>query len=154
MPDPEETRAPQPEPQPVTEPEYPDAPEPEQTAETPPADDARSAVAEAHPTAQVIDLDAVRSDERRATLAYVSEVHEVCALAGRGDLAAGFIAKAAPVADVRRALLDARVAEDEATARPGARARGRAGAARDRHRGDLRRPQPERPIGGFHARAY
>jgi ATP-dependent Clp protease, protease subunit len=67
-------------------------------------------------TAQVIDLDAVRADERRATLAYVAEVHELCALAGRGDLAAGFIAKATPVAQVRRALLEARAVEDEATA--------------------------------------
>jgi ATP-dependent Clp endopeptidase proteolytic subunit ClpP len=67
-------------------------------------------------TAQVIDLDAVRADERRATLAYVAEVHELCALAGRGDLAAGFIAKATPLAQVRRALLEARAAEDEATA--------------------------------------
>jgi ATP-dependent Clp protease, protease subunit len=70
----------------------------------------------APPTAQVIDLDAVRADERRATLAYVGEVHELCALAGRGDLAAGFIAKATPVAQIRRALLEARAAEDEATA--------------------------------------
>ena len=68
------------------------------------------------PTAQVIDLDAVRADERRATLAYVGEVHDLCALAGRGDLAAGFIAKATPVAQIRRALLEARAAEDEATA--------------------------------------
>jgi ATP-dependent Clp protease protease subunit len=68
------------------------------------------------PTAQVIDLDAVRADERRATLAYVAEVHELCALAGRGDLAASFVAKATPVAQVRRALLEARAAEDEATA--------------------------------------
>jgi ATP-dependent Clp endopeptidase proteolytic subunit ClpP len=67
-------------------------------------------------TAQVIDLDAVRADERRATLAYVAEVHELCALAGRGDLAGGFIGKATPVAQVRRALLEARAAEDEATA--------------------------------------
>jgi hypothetical protein len=67
-------------------------------------------------TAQVIDLDAVRADERRATLAYVAEVHELCAIAGRGDLAAGFVAKATPVAQVRRALLEARAAEDEATA--------------------------------------
>jgi ATP-dependent Clp protease, protease subunit len=66
-------------------------------------------------TAQVIDLDAVRADERRATLAYVAEVHELCALAGRGDLAAGFVAKATPVAQIRRALLEARAAEDEAT---------------------------------------
>ena len=64
----------------------------------------------------MIDLDAVRADERRATLAYVAEVHELCALAGRGDLAAGFVAKATPVAQVRRALLEARAAEDEATA--------------------------------------
>jgi ATP-dependent Clp protease, protease subunit len=66
--------------------------------------------------ARVIDLDAVRADERRATLAYVAEVHELCALAGRGDLAAGFLAKATPVAQIRRALLEARAAEDEATA--------------------------------------
>jgi ATP-dependent Clp protease, protease subunit len=68
------------------------------------------------PTAQVIDLDAVRAAERSATLAYVAEVHELCALASRGDLAAEFIARATPVAQVRRALLDARAAEDEATA--------------------------------------
>jgi ATP-dependent Clp protease, protease subunit len=72
--------------------------------------------AAAQPTAQVIDLDAVRADERRATLAYVAEVHELCALAGRGDLAAGFIAKATPVAQVRRVLLETRAAEDDATA--------------------------------------
>ena len=72
--------------------------------------------AAAQPTAQVIDLDAVRADERKATLAYVAEVHELCALAGRGDLAAGFVAKATPVAHVRKALLEARAAEDEATA--------------------------------------
>jgi hypothetical protein len=67
-------------------------------------------------SAQVIDLDAVRADERRATLAYVAEVHELCALAGRDDLAAGFIVKATPVAQIRRALLEARATEDEATA--------------------------------------
>ena len=72
--------------------------------------------AAAQPTAQVIDLDAVRADERRATLSYVAEVHELCAIAGRGELAAGFIAKATAVAHVRRALLEARAAEDEATA--------------------------------------
>jgi hypothetical protein len=63
----------------------------------------------------VIDLDAVRADERKATFAYVAEVHELCAIAGRGDLAAGFIGKTTPVAQVRRALLEARAAEDEAT---------------------------------------
>jgi len=68
------------------------------------------------PTAQVIDLDAVRAEERNATLAYVAEVHELCAIAGRDDLAAGFVAKATPVAQIRRALLEARAAEDEASA--------------------------------------
>ena len=66
--------------------------------------------------ARCIDLDAAGAGERRATRAYVSEVHEVCALAGRNDLSAGFIAKATPVAQIRRALLEARAAEDEATA--------------------------------------
>jgi ATP-dependent Clp endopeptidase proteolytic subunit ClpP len=73
-------------------------------------------VAVAQPTAQVIDLDAVRAEERKATLAYVAEVHELCTLAGRGDLAASFVAKATPVAQVRRTLLEARAVEDEATA--------------------------------------
>ena len=64
----------------------------------------------------MIDLDAVRADERRATLAYVAEVHELCALAGRGDLAARLRRQGDAVAPVRRALLEARAAEDEATA--------------------------------------
>jgi ATP-dependent Clp endopeptidase proteolytic subunit ClpP len=81
-----------------------------------PAADPGPPAAAAQPTAQVIDLDAVRADERKTTLAYVAEVHELCALAGRGDLAAGFIAKATSVAQIRRALLEARAAEDEATA--------------------------------------
>ncbi len=103
--------------------------QPATAAESPPApggEPAAAAVADqvtptapaapARPTAQVIDLDAVRADERRATLAYVAEVHELCTIAGRGDLAAGFIARATPVAQVRRTLLEARAAEDEATA--------------------------------------
>jgi ATP-dependent Clp protease protease subunit len=88
-------------------------------AATPPAVVAgpdRSAERPPQSPAQVIDLDGVRAEERRATLAFVTEVHELCALAGRGELAAGFIAKAVPVSQVRRALLEARAAEDEATA--------------------------------------
>jgi ATP-dependent protease ClpP protease subunit len=94
------------------------APVSQATAEPqPPMADAAAIVdAAAQPTAQVIDLDGVRADERRATLAYVTEVHELCAIAGRGDLAAGFITRAAPVAQIRRTLLEARAAEDEATA--------------------------------------
>jgi ATP-dependent Clp protease, protease subunit len=92
------------------------------TADADPADAAHqqatptAPAAAAQPSAQVIDLEAVRAEERRATLAYVAEVHELCALAGRGDLAASFVAKATPVAQARRALLEARAAEDEATA--------------------------------------
>ena len=82
----------------------------------PGAESARPAEPPPQAPAQVIDLNAVRADERKATLAYVGEVHELCALAGRGELAAGFIAKATPVTQVRRALLEARAAEDEATA--------------------------------------
>jgi hypothetical protein len=86
-------------------------PEPEPAAEA-----ARAAEPPPQVSALVVDLDAVRADERRATLAYVAEVHELCALAGRGDLVAGFVAKATAIAQVRRALLEARTAEDEATA--------------------------------------
>jgi hypothetical protein len=112
----------------------PSAPMPAAAAESPqlttvasaadadPADPAHQQAPPAAPvpppraSAQVIDLDAVRAEERRATLAYVAEVHELCAIAGRGDLAAGLIGKATPIAQVRRALLEARAAEDEATA--------------------------------------
>jgi len=92
------------------------APAPSGTPQPAVAGTARPAEPPPQASAQVIDLDGVRAEERRATLAYVSEVHELCALAGRGDLAAGFIAKATPLAQVRRALLEARAAEDEATA--------------------------------------
>ena len=111
--------------QPAAAPEGTSAPQTAAVASTtasadqgPARQQARPAVTDAvtQPTAQVIDLDAVRAEERKATLAYVAEVHELCALAGRGDLAAGFIAKATPVAQVRRALLEARAAADEATA--------------------------------------
>jgi ATP-dependent Clp protease, protease subunit len=84
-------------------------------APTPAAADERQVTA-AQSSAQVIDLDTIRADERKATLAYVTEVHELCAIAGRGDLAAGFVVKATPVGLIRRALLEARAAEDEATA--------------------------------------
>ena len=96
----------------VAEPE----PAPATGTPEPAAGPARPAEPPPQAAAQVIDLDALRADERRATLAYVAEVHELCALACRGDLAAGFVAKATPVAQIRRALLEARAADDEATA--------------------------------------
>ena len=91
------------------------APAPAATTQPGVAEAIRPAASPPQASAQVIDLDAVRADERNATLAYVAEVHELCALAGRGDLAVGFVAKATPVAQVRRALLEARAAEDDAT---------------------------------------
>jgi hypothetical protein len=112
MPDPKTTRAgktvPAAKAEDTTEEAAPAAPEETSAAEPP--------LPAAEPPAEVIDLDDIRAAERQATLAYVSEVHELCALAGRGEQAAGFIAKATPVDQVRRALLEARAAEDEATA--------------------------------------
>jgi hypothetical protein len=94
----------------------PVADDPKPTDETTEGAASNEAPPAAEPTAQVIDLDGIRAEERQATLGYVSEVHELCALAGRDGQAATFIAKATPVAQVRRALLEARAAEDEATA--------------------------------------
>jgi ATP-dependent Clp protease protease subunit len=111
---PAEPVAPAPAPGTVSEAQAPGAAEPRAPAA--PASPAPLPARAPQPTAQVIDLDGVRAEERRATLAYVTEVHELCAIAGQGDLAAGFIARAAPVAQVRKALLEARAAEDEATA--------------------------------------
>ena len=79
--------------------------------------EATTAKADAPDTgAEIIDLDAVRAAERKATLAYVTEVNELCALAGQSDLATGVVAKALPVTQVRKTLLEAKAAEDEATA--------------------------------------
>jgi hypothetical protein len=107
MPDPKKTRA-------GKTPPVADDPTPtDETTEEAASDEAPPA---AEPTVQVIDLDGIRAEERQATLAYVREVHELCALAGRDGQAATFIAKATSVAQVRRVLLEARAAEDEATA--------------------------------------
>ena len=86
----------------VAEPE----PAPASGTPEPAAEAVRSVESPPQTTAQVIDLGAVRADERKATLAYVAEVHELCALAGRGDLAAGFVAKATPVPQVRPASVE------------------------------------------------
>jgi hypothetical protein len=108
MPDPKKTRA-------GKTPPVADDPTPtDETTEKAASDETPPATEP--PVAQVVDLDGIRAEERQATLAYVREVHELCALAGRDGQAATFIAKATPVAQVRRALLEARAAEHEATA--------------------------------------
>jgi hypothetical protein len=57
---------------------------------------------------QVVDLDSARAQSRAETLAYVTEVHDLCALAGKPEMAADFIAKNAKIADVRQSLIAAR----------------------------------------------
>ncbi|MBF0153249.1 MAG: Clp protease ClpP [Magnetococcales bacterium] len=66
-------------------------------------------------TANVVNLEAVRQDERKKTMAYVTEVQDLCALAGAASQAAGFIAKAMPVKEIRASLLKARARQDEET---------------------------------------
>ena len=89
---------------------------PAEAASTEPSKSAAQTDEARERSAQIVDLDAVRAAERKATLAYVAEVNELCALAGRGELAADFIARALPAEQVRKALLEARAAEDEASA--------------------------------------
>ena len=65
------------------------------------------------PAAQnIVDLDKARADAkgegRAEALAYVNEVNDLCALAGKAGLAQGFIAKGANVEDIRAELLKAR----------------------------------------------
>lgn len=49
---------------------------------------------------------------RTEALAYAADVAELCALAGMGNKAAGFIRKGTAVVDVRKALLSERAAQD------------------------------------------
>lgn len=59
---------------------------------------------------------AKRSAIQKEALAYVMEVNELCLLAGRPDRAAAFISKAVPLSVVRKSLLNAKAAHDDATA--------------------------------------
>lgn len=66
------------------------------------------------------DLAALKADlkeeARTEAMAYVAEVTELCQIAGAPDKAAAFVAKAVPAAEVRKALLEARAAQADATA--------------------------------------
>ena len=57
-----------------------------------------------------------RKAKRNKAFAYLAAVNELCLLAGRPDRASAFIAKAVPLATIRKVLLNARAAQDEATA--------------------------------------
>ncbi len=56
-----------------------------------------------------------KAEAQKEALAYVSEVTQLCQIAGMPDKAADFIAKAMPAAEVRNALLTAKAVADEAT---------------------------------------
>lgn len=66
------------------------------------------------------DLEAItalaKAQAQKEALAYVSEVMQLCQLAGMPEKAADFIAKATPSAEIRKALLTAKAVTDEATA--------------------------------------
>lgn len=66
------------------------------------------------------DLAALKADlkeeAKTEAMAYVAEVTELCQLADAPDKAAAFIAKAIPAADVRKALIEARATQADATA--------------------------------------
>jgi len=56
-----------------------------------------------------------RKAKRKKAFAYLAAVNELCLLAGRPDKAAAFITKAVPLSTIRKVLLNARAAQDEAT---------------------------------------
>jgi ATP-dependent protease ClpP protease subunit len=62
----------------------------------------------------VVDIDAARAQGRAEALAYMREIHEICALAGVPDKAQAFIEKDAKPSDVRRELIEARASADAA----------------------------------------
>jgi len=78
---------------------------------TAPAAPAVPAVSAA-PGDNVVQLDAARAEGRTALAAEHREMAELCQLAGRPNLALDFIASGKSVAEVRKALVDARAAED------------------------------------------
>lgn len=66
------------------------------------------------------DINAIKTDmkeeAKREALAYVTEVTELCQLAAMPEKAMAFIGKAVPIAEVRKASLDARAAQADASA--------------------------------------
>lgn len=70
----------------------------------------------ATPTAPAPDVAAIEAKAKQEAMAYVTEVNDLCLLAGMPDKAAQFVAKTTPVADVRKALVEAKARESEATA--------------------------------------
>lgn len=65
-------------------------------------------------TGNVVDLDTARAAGRTEALAYMREVNDLCALAGKPELANAFIERDAKAADIRKELLEARASADAA----------------------------------------
>lgn len=85
----------------------------EVTAQEAPA----TSMAAQEPAVDIAALTAqAKAEARSEALAYVAEVNELCQLACMPDKAAGFVAKAVPVAEIRKTLLTAKAAAAEATA--------------------------------------
>ncbi|BBK30301.1 hypothetical protein EDC65_2253 [Stella humosa] len=101
------------------------AAQPRSEAQNAPVVDTRAAPPATPPAppapTNVVDLDGARAQGRADALAYVSEVNELCALAG-SERSAEFIAAGTPVAAVRKALLEARAADSAARGIVGAHA--------------------------------
>lgn len=60
-------------------------------------------------------IEKAKAEARAEAMAYVAEVHDLCALAGVPDQATSFIVKGTSAADVRAALLEAKASASDAT---------------------------------------
>lgn len=76
---------------------------------------AKPAEAQAPSGGNVTNLDDARAAGRADALAYMREVQDLCALAGKPELASAFIEKGAKAADIRRELIDARASASAAS---------------------------------------
>ena len=92
----------------------PPPPLPRHQEKSMPNDQAGNGPAPTATTGNVVDLNAARAEGRSSALAYVREVRDLCALAGKPAMADAFIDKEAAPADVRKELLDARASADAA----------------------------------------
>ena len=100
----------------MTKPTNPGAP----LAQTPslPADPAAATATQLAPAigAQVVELAAVRGEAEAQGIAYATEAHDLCRLAGQPDKAGGFIEKRTSLAEIGKALLRAKADASDASA--------------------------------------
>lgn len=89
-------------------------PTPKSKEEAPMPGSGNSAAGASAVASNVVDLDAARAEGRTQALAYMREIQDLCALAGKPELATAFIEKEAKPSDVRAELLGARASADAA----------------------------------------